>query len=258
MRFASLGSGSGGNALIVEAGATRVLVDCGLPPREVERRLERLSLTPADFAAIVVTHEHGDHLDGVFPLARRHGLKVFLTHGTCAAYGGVPNGGRARAFGVTLIDSHTPFRVGDLEVLPFPVPHDAREPVQYVFSDGARRLGVLTDTGTPTRHIQSMLSGCDALVLETNHDAAMLASGPYPSWLKARIGGGFGHLANSAAASILAMLDRSRLKHLVAAHLSRQNNTPVQARAALAAVLNCAPDWIAIADQDDGFGWLSL
>ena len=258
MRFASLGSGSGGNALVVESGATRVLVDCGLGPREAERRLVRLGLAPDDLSAILVTHEHSDHLDGVFPFARRHGLRVHLTHGTLAAAGDAALGEGAAGYGLSLIDSHGAFAVGDLHVQPFPVPHDAREPVQYVLSDGARRLGVLTDTGAPTRHLEAMLDGCDALVLECNHDPAMLAAGPYPAWLKMRIGGGYGHLPNAAAAAILAAIDRSRLRHVVAAHLSERNNTPELARAALAPVLNCAPDWIGVAEQDGGFDWRSL
>jgi phosphoribosyl 1,2-cyclic phosphodiesterase len=258
VRFASLGSGSGGNALVVEAGATRVLVDCGLGPREAERRLERLGLAPGGFAAIVVTHEHSDHVDGVFPFARRHGLRVHLTHGTLAAAGDAARGDGAPGYGIDLVDSHAGFAVGDLHVQPFPVPHDAREPVQYVLSDGDRRLGVLTDTGAPTRHVEAMLSGCDALVLECNHDPGMLAASPYPAWLKSRIGGGYGHLPNAAAAAILAAIDRSRLRHVIAAHLSQQNNTPALAQAALAAAMGCAPEWIGVADQDGGFGWREI
>jgi phosphoribosyl 1,2-cyclic phosphodiesterase len=258
MRFASLGSGSGGNALVVEAGATRVLIDCGLGPREAERRLTRLGLAPGDLVAILVTHEHSDHLDGVFPFARRHGLRVHLTHGTLAAAGDAAYGEGAPGYGLSIIDSHSTFAVGDLEVHPFPVPHDAREPVQYVLCDGVRRLGVLTDTGAPTRHVEAMLGGCDALVLECNHDPAMLAASPYPGWLKTRIGGGYGHLPNAAAAAILAAIDHSRLRHVVAAHLSAQNNTPALAQAALAAVMGCAPEWIGVAAQDGGFDWRSL
>jgi phosphoribosyl 1,2-cyclic phosphodiesterase len=258
VRFASLGSGSGGNALVVEAAGSRLLVDCGLALRDAERRLERLGLLAADLAAIVVTHEHSDHLDGVFPLARRYGLRVYLTHGTLVAAGDAAFGEGAPGYGLSVIDSHAPFAVGGIEVHPFPVPHDAREPVQYVLCDGDRRLGVLTDTGAPTRHVQDMLTGCDALVLECNHDPALLANGPYPGWLKTRIGGGYGHLPNHQAAALLASLDRSRLKHLVAAHLSQQNNRPELARAALAAVMGCAEDWIGVAEQDGGFDWRML
>jgi phosphoribosyl 1,2-cyclic phosphodiesterase len=149
--------------------------------------------------------------------------------------------------------------IGDIQVMPYTVPHDAREPLQFVFSNGAYRLGVLTDVGTATPHILAMLSGCDGLVLECNHDPRMLAQSRYPQSLKARIGGNHGHLSNEAAAAILAAIDRRQLKHLVAAHLSQQNNAPDLVRAALAAVLGTESECdVVIATQDDGFGWLGV
>lgn len=252
MRFASLGSGSQGNALVVEAGTTRLLIDCGFGVEETERRLARLGLAAGDLAGILVTHEHGDHIDGVLPFAQRHGLRVWMTHGT------------ARAVGILTFphlitfDSHAAFAVGDFKVQPFPVPHDAREPVQFVLGDGAARLGVVTDVGTPTKHMKAMLSGCHGLVLECNHDPGMLAEGPYPPMLKSRIASPFGHLSNAAAAALLAAIDQTCLQHLVAAHLSQTNNRPELARTALGAVLGCAPSWIGVADQDGGFDWRSL
>lgn len=220
-------------------------------------RLGRLGLLPADLDGIVVTHEHDDHIGGVFPFISRHGLHVWLTYGTWRAAAGAADADGPPA-NATIIDSHRAFCVGGIEVHPIPVPHDAREPVQFVFSDGDARLGVLTDTGSPTRHIVEMLSGVDALVLECNHDAAMLASGPYPGFLKARVGGPYGHLSNEQAATLLGSLDRSRLKHVVAAHLSEKNNTPALAQAALAGALGCEPAWVAVADQVAGFDWRSL
>jgi phosphoribosyl 1,2-cyclic phosphodiesterase len=254
MRFASLGSGSSGNALLVEVGATRVLLDCGFGTTELKARLARLHLTPQDLDAVVVTHEHEDHAGGVPRLARKFGIPVFLTYGTMCAMG--PAGGAMPD--VTIIDSHAPFEIGDVEVRPFPVPHDAREPAQVVFSDGSACLGVLTDVGSTTPHVAKMLSGLEALVIECNHDRAMLAGGPYPPRLKERIGGRLGHLDNDTAAELVRGLDCSRLSHLVAAHLSQQNNTPDLARAALAGALGCAPDWIAVATQDGGFGWREI
>ena len=138
------------------------------------------------------------------------------------------------------------------------MPHDAREPVQFVLSDGAVRLGVLTDTGQPTPHIAQALSGVDALVLECNHDLDMLMSGPYTAQLKSRIAGRLGHLANAASAELIQAMDCSRLQHLVAAHLSQTNNTPVLARSALAGALGCAPEWIGVATQEDGFPWREI
>lgn len=251
MRFSSLGSGSRGNALVVEAGRTRLLVDCGFGPRNLAARLERIGLVPEDIDAVLVTHEHGDHVAGVAACARRYELDVFLTHGTLAAVA-------LADVAPQVIDSHTPFAVGDIQVTPFPVPHDAREPVQFVFSDGCGVLGVLTDAGCVTPHMLTMLSACNALVLECNHDAGMLASGAYPAPLKRRIAGRLGHLDNAAAAGLLQRLDQRGLKHVVAAHLSQENNTPDLARRALAAALGCEPDWIGVADQDAGCHWRQL
>ena len=254
MRFASLGSGSQGNALVVEAGGTRLLLDCGFGLAATVARLARLGLVPEDLSGIVVTHEHDDHIGGVARLARRHGIPVWLTPGTLAGFEAL----FADVTQVSMIHNYETFAIGDLQVQPFPVPHDAREPAQYVFGDGARRLGVLTDVGCSTRHIEATLSGCDALVLECNHDAGMLRASSYPQKLRDRIAGRFGHLDNIAAAELLSRLDNGKLKHLVAAHLSQENNRPDLARAALAAVMNCAPDWIAIADQDEGLAWREI
>lgn len=256
-RFASLGSGSQGNCLVFEAGATRVLMDCGFRVRDAEARLARLGLAPAGVGGIVVTHEHSDHAGGVFALAKRHRIPVWISRGTLAA---LQDGDAAIADGatLTLIDGHSAFAVGDVLVQPYTVPHDAREPVQFVFSDGARRLGVLTDTGCSTPHIVATLSGCDALVLETNHDLGLLMGGEYPSWLKARVSGRFGHLDNLASAALLAELDRTRLRHLIAAHLSLKNNRPELARDALVGVMGCEPGWVELATQGQGFGWRDL
>lgn len=254
MRFASLGSGSRGNALIVEAGSTRVLLDCGFSVRETERRLARLGVEAGSLKAVFVTHEHRDHIAGVFKFARRHGLPVWITHGTLAA---APSGCGEAAQPV-LIDGHSRYALDALEVLPFPVPHDAREPVQFVFSDGARRLGVLTDAGSLTPHMLRMLDACDALVLECNHDREMLAASNYPLSLQRRISGHLGHLDNATAASLLQRVDAGRLQHVVAAHLSEQNNLPQLAVRALAEALGCAEDWVGVADQEEGFDWREI
>lgn len=254
MRFASLGSGSKGNALLIEAGGTRIVLDCGFGLAEFTARIARFGLDAGDLDAIVVTHEHGDHGGGVPSLASRHDLPVYITRGTLSALGA---DGRAIA-NPKLIDAFTPFPVGGIEVRPYTVPHDAREPVQFVFSDGAARLGVLTDTGQPTPHIAQSLSGVDALVLECNHDLDMLLNGPYAAPLKKRIAGRLGHLSNDASAELVGAMDCSRLQHVIAAHLSETNNTPELARAALAGALNCKPEWITVATQDGGFAWREI
>lgn len=253
MRFASLGSGSRGNALLVESGTTRLLVDAGFGPREMSRRLERLGAAAGEIDAVLVTHEHSDHIGGVFACARRYGWTVLLTHGTLAGCRQVDG-----EVHTCVINSNEELVVGDIKVQPFPVPHDAREPVQFVFEDGTNRLGVLTDAGHVTAHMVEMLDACDALVLECNHDIGMLERGSYPRALKRRIGSRWGHLDNTAAASLLARLGHSRLRHVVAAHLSVENNRPELARVALAAVLDCEHDWIGIATQDEGFPWRDL
>ena len=260
LRFASLGSGSRGNALLAEAregaSATRVLIDCGMKLRDTERRLARLGLEPGEVDAILVTHEHSDHAGCVFDFAAAHGTAVYIAHGCLAALrdeGKVLEGVKIRE-----VRAGEAFGIGAALVTPFTVPHDAREPVQYLISDGAVRLGVLTDIGASTLHVEQMLSGLDALVLETNYDADMLWNGAYPKWLKSRIAGPFGHLDNREAERLLAAVDRSRLKHVVAAHLSQQNNTPALARAALARAMGCEESWIEVASQEEGFGWREI
>lgn len=252
IRFASLGSGSKGNALLVEAGRTRVLLDCGFGPRELARRLARLEVAPDSIAAVLVTHEHADHVGGAARCALRHGWAVHASHGTAAAAPALADIPLCR------FDSHTSFALGDLEIHPFPVPHDAREPTQFVFSDGAARLGVLTDAGAITPHIVAMLKDCAALVLECNHDAGMLAEGRYPPPLKRRIAGEFGHLDNAAAGGLLRAIGGGQLRHVIAAHLSEENNTPDLARDALAQALGCSADWIGVATQTDGFAWRAI
>jgi len=257
MRFASLGSGSEGNALVVEAGsgarATRVLLDCGFSAKEVERRLLRAGLAADALHAILITHEHSDHIGSALTLARRWSIPLYMSWGTAQAVGADD-----AKVDLRVLWGDETVEIGELGVLPYTVPHDAREPLQYVFSDGASRVGVLTDVGESTPHIASVLGGCDALVLECNHDLAMLAASRYPPTLKARIGGSHGHLNNDAAAGILEQLDRSKLRHLVAAHLSQQNNTPELARAAMAGVLGNAATEIAVASQEEGFEWVAL
>jgi phosphoribosyl 1,2-cyclic phosphodiesterase len=253
MRFAVLGSGSEGNALVVEVGQTRVLLDCGFSLSETVARLARLGLQAAQLDGIVVTHEHGDHISGVAKLARKFNLPVWLTHGTLRTQNAA-----FTELSVTGINPHLAFSIGEVQVQAYPVPHDAAEPVQYVFSDGVRRLGVLTDAGSATPHIEAILNGCHALILECNHDVQMLAAGDYPFSLKQRVGGRYGHLNNADAATLLGRLDRSRLQHVVAAHLSSKNNAAELAREALSEVLGCEPDQVAVATQELGLDWREI
>jgi phosphoribosyl 1,2-cyclic phosphodiesterase len=254
LRACSLGSGSGGNALLVEArdglAVTRVLVDNGFNLRQLGRRLGRAGLSLHDIDAVLVTHEHSDHVAGVARYARKAGIPVFCTGGTARA-------ARLPELGVEWHELVSGVRreLGALVIDPYEVPHDAAEPLQFVFGDGGRWLGLLTDAGEPTSLMVAALRRVDALVLECNHDEQMLRTGPYPSFLKARIGGARGHLSNDQAAALLRQLDCFRLQWVAAAHLSAQNNTKALACAAVAAALGCAGDDVAVADQDEGLDW---
>ena len=250
-RFAWLASGSRGNAALVEAGGTCVMLDCGLGLKGARARLERLGKGVEDVDAILVTHEHADHIGGVARIAGRHDIPVHCTAGTARGF-------RQRPPVLEIISAHEPFEIGGLRIEPMPVPHDAREPCQFVFTDGAARLAILTDLGRPTPHVLASLAGCDALAIECNHDAGLLAAGPYPPALKRRVGGALGHLSNDQAAGILDRLDRGRLKHVIAVHLSETNNTPGLALDDLAGSLGCRAADLEAAGQDEGLGWRSL
>ncbi len=253
MRFAYLGSGSKGNSALIAQDDTLVMLDCGLKLAEIERRMQAFGCTPAQLSGIVVTHEHSDHLSGVAKLARRYQIPVWMTRGTYSLWQD------RTQVDVRFIDAHAPWSIGALTLTPFPVPHDAREPCQFVFANGAgRRLGVLSDAGRVTPHMQQTLSGCDALLLEFNHDPQMLADGPYAAKLKQRVGGPYGHLSNEQAADLLAALDRSALQHLVIAHISQINNTPDLARAAAVRALGHEPAWLVVAHQERGLEWREL
>ncbi len=254
MRFASLGSGSEGNGLLVESGSTRILADCGFSLAETITRLARLGIEAESVNAVLVTHEHDDHVGGVARFARKFKKPVWLTHGTLQASAAVLAG----VDDVRVFDCHRCFTIDAIEVEPYTVPHDAREPSQFVFGDGNVRLGLLTDAGSLTAHMRAILNNLDAFVLECNHDTELLSNSSYPEKLKQRIGGRFGHLSNDTAAELLAGLDRSRLKHVIAAHLSRKNNRPELASEALARAMSCETQWIGVADQAHGFDWRDL
>lgn len=251
LRFASLGSGSRGNATLIESPNGLLLVDCGFTIKETVRRLALLGHQPEDLSAILVTHEHGDHISGVGPLARRYNIPVYLTHGT-AQHKSV-----AKLPVRELIDTHDVFTVAGIEVTPVVVPHDAREPCQFVLTHEGKSLGVLTDLGSITPFVIERYQHCDALMLECNHDSRMLSMGPYPSSLKLRVGGQWGHLNNQQAANFLEAIEPQRLEHLVISHISEQNNTEQLAREAIASVYQHETGLL-MAKQDEGFDWLAI
>lgn len=251
MRFASLGSGSRGNGTLVQAGGTLLLIDCGFPLRVTEERLARLGVKPQDLRAVLVTHEHGDHCNGVRVLANRYKIPVYMTAGTA----------RARQLldvqhNIT-IDSHTSFAIDDVTIQPVAVPHDAAEPVQYVFDWAGKRLGVLTDLGVITPFVRDHYRRCDALLLESNHCVDMLARGSYPPSLKLRVSGRFGHLSNAQAAGLLDDIEVEQLQHLVIAHLSEKNNTLERVQESLSGALSRVRN-VLFACQEEGFDWLTI
>lgn len=252
MRFASLGSGSRGNATVIQHGDTTLLIDCGFSAKETEKRLQDKHLTGHDLSAILVTHEHADHINGVRVMARKYQLPVYATPGTA---------GCLPADVMDLVNEfscHESFSINDIEVQPFPVPHDAREPSQFVFSDGQSRVGLLTDVGMTTPIIEQALSDCQALLLEANHDMTMLDEGIYPEHLKYRVSGRMGHLNNMQSAAIIKAINTSTLQHIVAMHLSEKNNCPDIVKTTFSDALTCERDWIGIAEQEQGFDWRAI
>jgi phosphoribosyl 1,2-cyclic phosphodiesterase len=258
MRFCSLGSGSGGNSTLIEASqgitSTRLLVDAGFSERELGKRLARAGCQLSDIDAVFITHEHGDHVGCSLAFAQRHRRPLITSRGTWRAIANAD-------FDPTLLrlaKSAEAIALGDMELLPFAVPHDANEPLQLTLHDGARRLGIVTDLGCAPAAVADALAGCQALLLECNHDETLLRTGPYHPSLKKRILGSHGHLSNAAAAELLARCRHSGLGAVVAAHLSEHNNTPDLARAALAEVLSGASSDIHIAHPSLGLAWLVL
>lgn len=257
IRLKSLGSGSTGNATVVQARsgtqAGHLLIDCGLGIRELDKRLRAAGMLAEQVDAIFITHEHGDHIGCARQLALRERIPVYMSEGTHAALGQPDFDGLLR-----LACDGLDFEVAGLQVRPFTVPHDAREPLQLTCTDGDTRLGVLTDLGHVTAHVVQELSGCGTVLLECNHDADLLRASAYPPFLKRRVGGPYGHLANSAAAALARSLRTGgRLRQVIAAHLSEQNNKPELARAALAEALGCDDTDIHVADAPSGSGWIT-
>ena len=256
LRFRSLGSGSSGNATLVEASGIfsfRLLIDCGLGVRQLAKRLGEAGLQTQDIDAVFITHEHGDHTGCVLSLARRERMAVWMSHGTHLGMGAPDFDGLLH----TARDGEA-IDLGSLQLMPFAVPHDTREPLQLSCTDGSAKLGILTDLGHATAHVLTHLQACDALVLESNHDSELLNQSPYPEFLKRRVGGLNGHLSNAAAAEIACALNHTGLKHLVAAHLSQKNNRPELVRQALSSAWGRHASDIVVAGAATGTPWLQI
>jgi phosphoribosyl 1,2-cyclic phosphodiesterase len=257
LRFVVLGSGSSGNAVVVESAHGRLLIDAGFSCRELERRLRSVGVAPDQLEALILTHEHGDHCRGARVLARRHRLPIYATPGTLAHASLSPG-----LEGLTHpIHSGAPFAVAGFEIEPFLVPHDAREPVGLVIQGGeGRRLGLAADLGCRSRLAWARLAGVEALLLESNHDLEMLRNGPYPWPLKQRVAGRHGHLSNAEAAAGLPELAHDGLSFVVLYHLSRTNNRPALAEAVVSEELDRlgCPAQVVVTEQFQPSPWMEI
>lgn len=232
MQFSCLSSGSKANCTFVKSGTSAVLVDVGLSTRQVEVRLQAIGARPQDIGAILITHEHSDHIAGVESFSRKHRIPVFANSGAAPYV--------KKAYHVEVFDSSQQFSVDGFEVLPVPIQHDATEPVGFIFDDREFRLGVITDLGRITPIIRQSTHSLNAIVLESNHDQELLQVCSYPWHLKQRISSTHGHLSNDSAASFLASIANEQLSHIVLGHLSENSNTPRHALNTAAAHLK---DW---------------
>jgi phosphoribosyl 1,2-cyclic phosphodiesterase len=261
LRYASLGSGSSGNALVIEARCgqpkPRLLLDCGFSVRETSKRLARLNLTGQDIHAVLITHEHDDHIGGAARFARKFGSPLYMSRGT---YLSVMRHATHSCDGLDVQfcrDEHS-FSINDLSIHPYTVPHDAREPLQFTFSLNQLRLGVLTDVGHITHRMIDALKGCHGLVLEYNYDAHMMANSKYPPTLRHRITGDYGHLDNNISQSLLLALVHDDLHHVHAAHISQNNNQKAVVQSLLEDALRPHDIPFALACQDEGFDWFEV
>jgi phosphoribosyl 1,2-cyclic phosphodiesterase len=230
-----------------------MLIDCGLGIRQLALRLAESGLQSEDINAVFITHEHGDHIGCARSLALRHRIPVWMSRGTHSAIGAPDFDGLLH----TARDGKA-IDLGGLQLMPFTVPHDAREPLHLSCTDGSAKLGILTDLGHATPHVMAHLQACDALLLESNHDTQLLNQSVYPPFLKRRVGGDYGHLSNAAAADIACAVTHGGLKHLVAAHLSAQNNRPDLVRGVLSDALGCNRSDIVVAGASSGTPWLQI
>lgn len=263
MKFASLGSGSEGNGWLIQPESNHaqtaryLLIDCGFTLKETIARLERLGVRPDELAGIVCTHEHDDHLGGVFKFSRKFATPVYLTHGTWrAAVHRKKEKLEYLSTGlVRLVDSESDFELAGARIETFPVPHDANEPIQLLLHHEQLTLGILTDCGSTTSLLISKLKEANVVILESNHCPSMLSQSEYPPSLKRRVGGNYGHLSNEVACEILDAIAPGKLQYAVAAHLSKNTNSAELVASMWAKTL--APHGVPfkLACQEEGLGW---
>ncbi len=251
MRFSSIGSGSKGNSTIIEYDDTVILVDCGFSLKETEKRLSISGLAPSKINAILVTHEHSDHIRGVSSLAKKYKIPVMATAGTSKFLR------NSSALNLTCIDTQSDFHIENLTVTPVLVPHDAREPVQFIIRGGLLTFGILTDVGAITEHIIELYQCCDGLMIESNHDEDMLFNGSYPRSLKNRVGGNWGHLNNKQMLYFLKNIELEQLQELVIGHISENNNSVSLVKETISEISKQLSS-VSYATQNEGFDWIQL
>jgi phosphoribosyl 1,2-cyclic phosphodiesterase len=247
LELCMLASGSKGNAIYVSGGSTSILIDAGLSGIEIERRLNSKGLYPEDLDAIIVSHEHTDHIQGVGVLSRRFNLPVYMSSKTEKA--SVSQLGNVRV--IKNFECGSPFMIKDLFIHPFSISHDAEDPSGFTINQNGTKVGIATDLGIATSMVKEHLKGCSLLILEANHDEDMLINGPYPWPIKQRIKSRAGHLSNEASKNLLKELQHDRLKYVILAHLSQTNNTPQKALCEVSrAITHCNPQ-LDVATQDE-------
>lgn len=224
MRFVSIASGSSGNCIYIGSDKTHILIDTGISGRRIEQGLNEIGIKGGELTGILLTHEHSDHVRGLGILARKYGVPVYSTRETLEAVKGMKSLGDYPKELLRPISQDVDFFLGDLEIKPFRIDHDAVNPVAYRVQNDRRSVAVATDLGHYSQYIVDHLQGLDVLLLESNHDVKMLEAGPYPYYLKRRILSDYGHLSNENAGRLLSCLLHDQLKHILLGHLSKENN----------------------------------
>ena len=254
MRCASIGSGSKGNALLVEHLDTTILLDCGFTLKQLKAGLEALGKSLTDINAVFITHEHSDHISGIKTLSKNCDADIYMSFGTAVASKSI------KLPRLNYITDGVPILVGSLKVHPITVPHDAREPYQFVVRSNESKekaLGILTDLGSIPPYVADAYKNCDALVLEANYDLDLLRQGPYPPSVKSRVGSDWGHLSNTQAAHFLQQVDQQKLQWLMAAHVSENNNCVNKVTEEFSSNL-ADKSKLHIATQAQGFSWMAV
>ena len=256
MKFCSLGSGSMGNSYVVAQDDQIIIIDCGFNISEFQKRLKKLEIDPFSVTAMLLTHEHDDHSKSIFSVASKYNLPIFLTHGTYKMCKKKINKNKVNKF--IFINFLEDFKIGKIKITPIPVPHDAREPVQFKFEYSNKKIAIISDLGFGNQILIDQIKNVDALILESNHDDNLLAKSKYPKSLKDRISGKYGHLSNTESAKILDLINTKNLLWLGASHLSKENNTSDLVKSSWGKVLKNNSIGINIIAQDHVTNWVSI